>query len=778
MKKQWTTVLDFIQHGKVTSKYQIVEVQGMNTVGDGGALTLVRTGTVGTPSQSFLDTGNNTCIDKNGDVWKPKKGSLVYYNGVDDWFGNGFGLQDIGNYSFKGDSWGQSETIVSKGEYESGILLANKYEYIEYEDGRYYALAPPYTTTGVTPDLDNNLYLGDYMTQSDVMETIIRKSLLTFRNTENSAIDNMLAEFNLNPLMYVIGTMVITGKTIWEYIDTTGTITLDNFRAFDAFCTLDFGLTGDGSDETSKLQRAVSETPENGTLFVHDGEFLISEDIDRDLPIEIRGAGTKRTHIKWEQGLVVYGLNFDTGGVVVRDLTLGTDYERPSGKPDGVQLGWGIRVASGDYTGFEIDHVCFTGLNNGIFFVDGASDITINRCRYQHLHHGTSSTTGGYGIVFQACQDTTISFCRFMETINRRGVYLSTNSNPSQESKDHTVIGCKFFGRTGGSADYPTGYEIHLKIRASSDVNVLGCTFDGGLGAIFGEQSDEHTMGNYPSNVTIMGCVFKNFNSFGGDASIITCMNRNALMKNWTISGNTGENCACRFLLLSSIETMVVANNTMEIVSGELVDYASVEVINGESIVNLTLSHNTLINKTPAGQALKMFMNSASGEAIVGLKLHGNILQSQAYNASDIRGYAGDIVDMSLKENTVKGYGGGAAFTVSTDGEITATLDGNDLTTTRTLPRLFQVSDAIGGEIRVGTVGGEVTVPSSAILVYSDGNRYGKKEATFTAIPTQGEWEIGDRIYYRDPVASGFIGAVCVTAGTPGTWKDFGAIDA
>ncbi len=105
MKKQWTTVLDFIQHGKVTSKYKIVEVQGMNTVGDGGALTLVRTGAVGTPSQAFTDTGNNTCVDKNGDVWGLQEGTVVTYNGTDDWFGNGFGNQDKGVYLLGEGVW-------------------------------------------------------------------------------------------------------------------------------------------------------------------------------------------------------------------------------------------------------------------------------------------------------------------------------------------------------------------------------------------------------------------------------------------------------------------------------------------------------------------------------------------------------------------------------------------------------------------------------------------------------------------------------------------------
>lgn len=45
-----------------------------------------------------------------------------------------------------------------------------------------------------------------------------------------------------------------------------------------------------------------------------------------------------------------------------------------------------------------------------------------------------------------------------------------------------------------------------------------------------------------------------------------------------------------------------------------------------------------------------------------------------------------------------------------------------------------------------------------------------------TAAPTTGTYDAG-AIFFNDlPAASGFIGWVCVTAGTPGTWKTFGAI--
>jgi len=47
-----------------------------------------------------------------------------------------------------------------------------------------------------------------------------------------------------------------------------------------------------------------------------------------------------------------------------------------------------------------------------------------------------------------------------------------------------------------------------------------------------------------------------------------------------------------------------------------------------------------------------------------------------------------------------------------------------------------------------------------------------------TEVPTTGTWVVGDEVRVFSPVAGGYIGYVCTTAGTPGTWKAFGAIAA
>jgi hypothetical protein len=42
--------------------------------------------------------------------------------------------------------------------------------------------------------------------------------------------------------------------------------------------------------------------------------------------------------------------------------------------------------------------------------------------------------------------------------------------------------------------------------------------------------------------------------------------------------------------------------------------------------------------------------------------------------------------------------------------------------------------------------------------------------------PSSGTHALGEIVFNADPVAGGFIGWVCVTAGTPGTWKSWGAV--
>jgi len=52
----------------------------------------------------------------------------------------------------------------------------------------------------------------------------------------------------------------------------------------------------------------------------------------------------------------------------------------------------------------------------------------------------------------------------------------------------------------------------------------------------------------------------------------------------------------------------------------------------------------------------------------------------------------------------------------------------------------------------------------------------GTFEIRKAAAPADGAWLVGDRTSYTVPTSGGFIGEVCTVAGSPGTWKTYGAI--
>lgn len=78
------------------------------------------------------------------------------------------------------------------------------------------------------------------------------------------------------------------------------------------------------------------------------------------------------------------------------------------------------------------------------------------------------------------------------------------------------------------------------------------------------------------------------------------------------------------------------------------------------------------------------------------------------------------------------------------------------------LLKLYQTSPRAGARIEM----------ASPFLLGGKIHSYG------TVAPTAGTWAVGDIVYNQAPAPSGKIGWVCTTAGTPGTWKPFGAIDA
>lgn len=60
----------------------------------------------------------------------------------------------------------------------------------------------------------------------------------------------------------------------------------------------------------------------------------------------------------------------------------------------------------------------------------------------------------------------------------------------------------------------------------------------------------------------------------------------------------------------------------------------------------------------------------------------------------------------------------------------------------------------------------------------ADGKWVPATQIKVSAIPTAGTWQRGEILYNSAPAPGGYVGWVCTAAGTPGTWKGFGLIEA
>lgn len=119
---------------------------------------------------------------------------------------------------------------------------------------------------------------------------------------------------------------------------------------------------------------------------------------------------------------------------------------------------------------------------------------------------------------------------------------------------------------------------------------------------------------------------------------------------------------------------------------------------------------------------------------------------------------------------------------------IAGTMSGSNFTCTTLSDALkFNGGDRVsgaGGSVLVNYVNYETGVinvngsGSGASTISQEQSFFRLVNIAAAAAPTTGTYKVGDIVYNIAPTAGSYIGFVCTTAGTPGTWKTFGAIAA
>jgi hypothetical protein len=136
----------------------------------------------------------------------------------------------------------------------------------------------------------------------------------------------------------------------------------------------------------------------------------------------------------------------------------------------------------------------------------------------------------------------------------------------------------------------------------------------------------------------------------------------------------------------------------------------------------------------------------------------------------------------AINRNTVENFYHGLFWSAFQTTNRSAQIEGNSFVTCSVGISMGATSNNVTVPVVdnrfVGMLSSEVAAALGGSLAARICTREGTRlvAQTYSAAPTNGDWTIGDRAMFTTPVAGGNIGAVCVTAGTPGTWKTYGAI--
>lgn len=174
---------------------------------------------------------------------------------------------------------------------------------------------------------------------------------------------------------------------------------------------------------------------------------------------------------------------------------------------------------------------------------------------------------------------------------------------------------------------------------------------------------------------------------------------------------------------------------------------------------NVTLGGTTAAVHTVNGVTTVNSPANANGGALLAQNTGANTSNSTA-----MRGLHSGTVDTS----------GGFAQAIAVQAAVSATrsaggssLQNVGLQATASGGQDNQAIRTLNGDVQLNVTSGVTKFNQSVIGV-----------GTRAAAPASGTHVAGEIVFNADPIATGFIGWVCVTGGTPGTWKSWGVISA
>lgn len=328
-----------------------------------------------------------------------------------------------------------------------------------------------------------------------------------------------------------------------------------------------------------------------------------------------------------------------------------------------------------------------------------------------------------------------------------------------------------------------------------------------------------HAIILYGDRATISGNIIKDIDrplarQSGGVEGIYTqvrsiAVTGNVLVNAGFADGNKGAQINIKGDIFSGTTNPVGANST---ITGNVVYSTDAEARNGIRVEgdNTTIVGNTLVGINGVHAIALAWVYAGSRNAVIAnnnickpnitsssiwinavgenIAIDGNVIEANtsagAYvgiTYTDANRSLGSVDKLRITNNVIDATGlEYGVFVLATSRTMTnLVINENHIKGGTYGIRAISTTYITSGEVRRNYFNGTTQTyrdKSTLTLRYSDNFKDAVPQDLWTVAPTVGTWAVGDIVYASNPAALGFIGWVCTVAGTPGTWKTFGAV--
>lgn len=494
----------------------------------------------------------------------------------------------------------------------------------------------------------------------------------------------------------------------------------------------DFGATGDGTtDDSLAFIAAVASISNGGTLYVPPGEYKIVSTVELPSNITVLGCG---------ESSVIFGAATSDNSDSVNGLFCAKNKSNIT--LDGLKIV--IDPTSGGYRSKFI--LC--------------NNLQIKNCYFDGEESG--GDIAAFPIWIAGC--SLVKITNIFSYNARDHVYICrSNWTTGTNSGEVYITDCVFENiNIGTSHAYPTGVYAYY----CDYITVTDCTFKNIVPSISGSGNTGY--GFYEGDgeaieVNVKNCNFYlTINPVDDFIGLTTTLAETCNIVGCSFSGTSSYKM--KFGIIYGAKNFSVESCSFNYVQGSM----QLAGTSGETGYNIwSIENNTIKNCVDIGirigaGATDVKTINVSGNSIYACGLCGilfNVVGEYSLICNDNL-----IIDANTSDDSTAFLDSG--INVFGD-EPQGVMSGNFIANTT----------AGGGKARYGIN----LAATYAIAVTSDNvfsNMVTASTLRTSAIPNRGTWDVGDVIWNYEVTAGGVPGWVCVTAGSPGTWKAMATVAA